>query len=1036
MYKMFNKRLVSPLLSLSLSLNLGLMSLSSCAWVDILEPPSPGLEQPASPATDMPQAQIQRLSDESGQEDPDNDSRVVSATYQISPPANYVSGDLLIALPIAAQHLPADFEAFQLQPEYFDEASQTWVPSGYFPEYDADSRMLYFSDNLEPASGSTGFQTLQAVPARKYRVQSALFSNILTAHREGSQFRIHYYPSHLASKHKVFKDADWGQPGLSDHPEVPDFIEDLDAALNEVYAELLKVSHSQGKVFQPLGVQDVYVQSTGTAAGNSTLGGPMYLSNSRIKNLLDLKLTAAHELVHVFQGQYYGVKGLWTGRQNRAFIEATANYYAARVSAVNDAAKARFFADMASQYLSVPLSQNNANSMYAAGHFFDWLSQQYGPTLIGEALRRSSGNDWTALSRAIGAAKAGDSLSSAYEAYLTAIMTRPEDTDAFHQLARGQLAHAATRLMDPNNLLSDNRTYFTFKQTLPPYTSTLPWMNFRNSDDALLVIDARQSQGTLLKSLSYTQESDKNADYLKWQSLEQKARHFVGQASSLAHVGSAQPQRQLNQLFVNTSSINTAQVDVRYYLLRPPVVSDSGASYVYWRLNTLGNLPREVVKGFNVYYKDTERRWQLLEQNIPVAWGQQEQRYALKNPVRGHVSPPEFVVTISDQLGHQWPTVTQDNAKITLREDPDRPSANTSALDFGARVYLKAELEGLEDTRVKWEVIRQDPATCGDFEAYCRGPLGSLSVNGLSAVYTAPGAIASHSVRVSSVSRPEVYDVMYLATDPNLCLAPGTDVTLANGQRQAIETLQRGDTIRGWDEASGQVVEATIESLLTHRQPSLLYQVQAADGDVIRVTGNHPVYTREAGWIPVAELKPGMTLLQVDRSDGRFGENTVIGIIRESTETAVVYNLKTSSGNYFANDLLVHNKCLAPGSLIDTPDGPRAVQTLKPGDEVWTESSGQKVLTRVTIVYQKDTVLPSLPGKILAPGQVVTHNHRIWHAGRWQRAGETDLPETRITGPVYDLATAAGTYLAGGVLMGEPPPAQTPGLALSQSQFK
>lgn len=1015
---MRKKVLSVPLLSLALSLSL--LHLSSCGWVELLEPPPsvPGLEAPGESETPMPRARLQRLSDESGQEDAEDDSRVVSATYQVSPPADYISGDLLIVLPIAAQHLPADFETFQLQPEYFDEASQSWVPSGSFPEYDASSRTLYFSDHL-PAPA---FQAQQTASGRKYRVKSALFSNILTAHREGSHFRIHYYPAHLASKHKVFKDADWGRPGLSDHPEVPDFIEDLDAALNEVYAELLKVSHSKGRVFQPLAVQDVYVQNTGTAAGNSTLGGPLYISNSRIENLHDLKLTAAHELVHVFQGQYYGASGLWTGRQNRAFIEASANYYAARVSQLTEPSKARFFADMASDYLSVPLSQNNANSMYAAGHFLDWLSQQYGDTLIGEALRRSSGNDWSALSQAIGAAKADDSLSSAYETYLTAIMTRPEDTDNFHKLVRGQLGNVATTLMQPNNLLSDKQSYFTLKQTLPPYTSVLPWMRFNNTDDALLVMDARLSQGSLLKSLSYTEESEQNAPYLNWQPLETYGlQPVIGKASVIEHVGKTQTRRQLNQLFMNSSPATTAQVDVRYYLLRPPVIRDSGDSYLYWRLDTLGNLPREVIKGFNVYYKNTERRWQLLEQYIPVEWGQAEQRYALKDAVRGHVSPPEFLVTISDQLGHQWPRVVQDTAKITLDVTGlDDDFFDSSYLDFGTRVRLNATLEGLEDTRVKWEVIRRNPLTCGDEEAYCRGPLGSLSVNGLSAFYTAPGDYALHTVRVSSVSRPEVYAEVSMRTTGIFCLAPGTDVTLANGQRQAIESLKRGDKIRGWDETSGQVTEATIEGVLTHRQPSLLYQVQAADGDVIRVTGNHPVYTREAGWIAVESLKPGMTLLQVDRGDGRFAENRVIGIIRESSETAVVYNLKTTTGNYFANDLLVHNKCLAPGSLIDTPDGPRAVERLQPGDAVWTSVEGQKVLTRVTHVYQKDTVLPSLPGKILAPGQVVTHNHRIWHAGRWQRAGETDLPDTRIVGPVYDLATAAGTYLAAGVLMGEP----------------
>ncbi len=1017
---MNQKRITKPLLHLGLSLSL--FGLTGCGWNDILDLIGPpGIEQTTPSDSTMPLAQLQRLSDDSGQDNEETDSRVVSATYQISPPEDYNGGDLLIALPIAAQHLPADFKPFQLRPEYFDEATQSWVPSGAFPEYDADQRLLYFSDSL--VAPGAGFQTQQLAKPRKYRVQSALFSNVLTAQREGSHFRIHYYPSHLGSKHKIFTDAQWGHQGLSDHAEVPDFIEDLDAVLNEVYTALLAVSHNKGHVFSALDVQDVYVQNTGVAAGNSDLGGPLYLSNSLIKTVQDLKVTAAHELVHVFQGQYYGIQGLWTGRQNRSFIEATANYYAATVSSLDDAAKARFFGDAASAYLSVPLNENNSNSMYASGHFFDWLSQKYGNTLIGEALRRSGGNDWTALSDAIRAAKTGDSLGDAYEAYLIAIMTRPEDTAKFHGFVRGQMAQAAASKMTPNNQLNNSKTYFTLSHTLPPLTSLWAWMNFANSDDALLVIDARKTQGTLLKSLSYTDESDKNADYLNWQPLERHGiQSIIGQANTVAHVGRDQAQKQLNQLFINGSPASKAQVDVRYYLLRPPVISDSSDRFVYWRLDSLGNIPRDLIKGFNLYYKDYGRRWELIERNIPVAWGQREQRYTLKNKVEGHVSPPEFLVTVSDAFGHQWPPVIEDQAKIILTSKLLTDEHSESYLNFGGKVELVAEVEGLEDTRLKWEVVRQDPSTCGDSELYCRGPLGSLMVNGSKAIYTAPGSYASHYVRVSSVARPDVYAQEYMTTTGGFCVAPGTDVTLSNGQRQPIETLKRGDVIQGWDENTGQVVTATIEGVLTHRQPNVLYQVQALDGDTLRVTANHPVYTREAGWINVDALKPGMTLLQIDRRDGRFRENTVMGIVRESSETAVVYNLKTSSGNYFANDLLVHNKCLAPGTLIDTPSGPRAVETLKPGDVVWTQVAGQRVLTHITTVYQKDTVLPRLPGKVLAPGQVVTANHWLQYQGRWVQAGDTNLPDTQIVGTVYDLDTAVGTYLASGVLMGQPEP--------------
>ncbi len=94
----------------------------------------------------------------------------------------------------------------------------------------------------------------------------------------------------------------------------------------------------------------------------------MKISNSRIEGLEDLKGVAAHELVHVLQGQYYfggtagNVIGLFSG--NRWFIEAAANYYAALAVGMDSAAFMRFIAkDGYATYLSQPITIEDDNSM-------------------------------------------------------------------------------------------------------------------------------------------------------------------------------------------------------------------------------------------------------------------------------------------------------------------------------------------------------------------------------------------------------------------------------------------------------------------------------------------------------------------------------------------------------------------------------------------------------------------------------------------------------------------------------------------------
>jgi len=194
-------------------------------------------------------------------------------------------------------------------------------------------------------------------------------------------------------------------------------------------------------------------------------------------------------------------------------------------------------------------------------------------------------------------------------------------------------------------------------------------------------------------------------------------------------------------------------------------------------------------------------------------------------------------------------------------------------------------------------------------------------------------------------------------------------------------------------------------------------QLTLATGNSISVTANHPILTREAGWLPVDQLRPGMTVMIWDLVRGGFTESTVAAIVRDVSECDTVYNLKTTKGNYLANDLVVHNKCLARGTPIDTPNGPRAVETLRVGDLVLGQVAGRRVAVPVTHLYVKTTTLPALPGVKFAPKVVVTTNHRVWRDGAFHQAGSLTAERLGISGPVYDLQTTAGNYYAAGILM-------------------
>ncbi|MHA6324304.1 Hint domain-containing protein [Roseivivax sp. CAU 1753] len=114
----------------------------------------------------------------------------------------------------------------------------------------------------------------------------------------------------------------------------------------------------------------------------------------------------------------------------------------------------------------------------------------------------------------------------------------------------------------------------------------------------------------------------------------------------------------------------------------------------------------------------------------------------------------------------------------------------------------------------------------------------------------------------------------------------------------------------------------------------------------------------------------------------------------------VNYSISNFSGDGTVNytefsDLVV---CYAPGTLIDTPDGPRAVETLKPGDLVITLDNGAQPIrwTRSADYPLKDAEVDTKPVQIkadaLGPGLpkhalIVSPQHRILVGGHRQLQG-------------------------------------------------
>lgn len=246
------------------------------------------------------------------------------------------------------------------------------------------------------------------------------------------------------------------------------------------------------------------------------------------------------------------------------------------------------------------------------------------------------------------------------------------------------------------------------------------------------------------------------------------------------------------------------------------------------------------------------------------------------------------------------------------------------------------------------------------------------------------------------------------------CVAPGTQVATADGGQLPIEKLREGDVIWGFDVDAGVLVKSTVERLLVHRADYTLDLLVAEGGGELALTENHPVFTQR-GYVRAEDLALGDSLVIVDEVAQQTRQERLIAILRRQSASTVTYNLKTTVGNYFAADMLIHNKCLSSDSMIDTPSGSVVITSVRPGDLVWGRRAGRQVESRVESVFKKTTILPSLSGRRVNDALSLTDNHVLAETGR--PAGDLKAPHVDIEGAVYDLATDTGNYVAGGVLV-------------------
>lgn len=261
------------------------------------------------------------------------------------------------------------------------------------------------------------------------------------------------------------------------------------------------------------------------------------------------------------------------------------------------------------------------------------------------------------------------------------------------------------------------------------------------------------------------------------------------------------------------------------------------------------------------------------------------------------------------------------------------------------------------------------------------------------------------------------------------CFERGSSVATPRGS-VAIETLRVGDDVLAFDERSASVVARPITATYVHTVAQT-GRLRLADGRVLRMTAEHPVYLAAEGrYARADEIAGKAAVVTLLASPGATAARAGVGLGVEYAEDSgflpierptVVYNISVGDlENYFVEGVLVHNKSGGPGNGGSSSGGaPSGDQPCAPS--TWSSSD---CTTHPTCLDYRDavvaTITPNQPADE-GPGflnlDVTTCPPPPLDAGETLLAVDVLLPES--PGPRPGFAVYSETSACEGTFVGE-----------------
>ena len=149
------------------------------------------------------------------------------------------------------------------------------------------------------------------------------------------------------------------------------------------------------------------------------------------------------------------------------------------------------------------------------------------------------------------------------------------------------------------------------------------------------------------------------------------------------------------------------------------------------------------------------------------------------------------------------------------------------------------------------------------------------------------------------------------------CFVAGTQILMGDGTNKNIEDIKILDEIMSYDIANNLPVKSSVQKL--HKTSNKQTYIINYKDNSLHTTQCHPLYCIEKGWVSINPLATkelhGVDVQKLEVGDKLFNKNadyleiTSIEVIDNEIDIPT-YNLIEiyKHNNYFANDVLVHNK--------------------------------------------------------------------------------------------------------------------------------